>query len=347
MRTLPIAVTLALLLAAGAGVAAQHDSRAFLAATFALTNGELTKLDSGHVVARTLGTGHSREVATLGIVRMQTTPEAYIERLRDIVAFKRTENILEIGRFSDPPAVADMAALTVEASDLHELRDCRVAACGVRLSAEGIERIQREVDWRHTGAPRRAGDLLKELLVDYVAQYQRAAPPAMMVYADRETPFDLATEFAAMAEAESATWRQAPALRRHLLQPRFDQGGVTDFVYWSKERVHRRAVVSLTHVAIAATGADSPIDYVAASKQIYATHYFDASLGLTLLLRDRRATTPATYVVYLNRTRIDLFDGLLGGIARKVVAGKARTLVAEQMARLQRSMRTPAPASID
>ena len=80
---------------------------------------------------------------------------------------------------------------------------------------------------------------------------------------------------------------------------------------------------------------DSPVAYAIGSKQIYAMHYFDASLGLTLLVPDRTASSSAIYVVYLNRSRIDLFDGLLGGIARRLVAGRAKTLVAEQLRRLQ------------
>jgi hypothetical protein len=79
------------------------------------------------------------------------------------------------------------------------------------------------------------------------------------------------------------------------------------------------------------------VNYAIASKQIYAMHYFDASLGLTLLVRDPSAPFPATYVVYLNRSRIDLFDGLFGGVARRIAAGRARSLVAQQLARLQRS----------
>jgi hypothetical protein len=70
-------------------------------------------------------------------------------------------------------------------------------------------------------------------------------------------------------------------------------------------------------------------------------HYYDASLGLTLLVPDPSAESPATYVVYLNRSRIDLFDGAFGGIARKIVAGKARTLVSEQLQRLQRTLAHP------
>jgi hypothetical protein len=99
--------------------------------------------------------------------------------------------------------------------------------------------------------------------------------------------------------------------------------------------VRSRPVISITHVAIAAAVDDGPVTYAIGSKQIYAMHYFDASLGLTLLVPDRTAAAPATYVVYVNRSRIDLFDGFFGGVARKIVAGKARVVVADQLQRLQ------------
>jgi hypothetical protein len=109
-------------------------------------------------------------------------------------------------------------------------------------------------------------------------------------------------------------------------------------IYWSKELVRGRPVISITHVATAAAVDDSPVAYAVGSKQIYAMHYYDASLGLTLLVPDRTAASPVTYVVYLNRSRIDLFDGLFGGVARRLVAGRARTLVGQQLQRLQRSV---------
>jgi hypothetical protein len=109
-------------------------------------------------------------------------------------------------------------------------------------------------------------------------------------------------------------------------------------VYWSKERVHRRPVVSVTHLAIVPGEWNSPVQYSVASRQIYAMHYFDVSLGITLLIPDKAASSPATYVVYLNRSRIDLFDGLWGGIARSVVKGRARSLVAEQLERLRETL---------
>ena len=321
------------------GAATSDPARTFLMAAFHLSSGEIGRLDHGDIVSRTLDVRNGREVATLGIVRIKTSPSKYIERLADITTFKRTPDVLQIGMFSGVPQSADLASLVIDDVDLKQLRACRVADCGVRLSAEGIERVRQQIDWRAPDASSKASLLVRQMLVDYVAGYRQHGTAAAMEYADRERRLHVGREFASLIDADSITSNYTPRLRRHLLDyPDSAEEGVTDFIYWSKELVRGRPVISITHVATATAVDDSPVAYAVASKQIYAMHYYDASLGLTLLVPDR--TEAATYVVYLNRSRIDLFDGLLGGVVRRIVAGRARILVAEQLQRLQRVLAT-------
>jgi hypothetical protein len=63
------------------------------------------------------------------------------------------------------------------------------------------------------------------------------------------------------------------------------------------------------------------VSFVAASRQLYATHYFDSSLGLTILLTDA-GQARSTVLVYVNRTRVDVFGGLLGRMKRSLVASR-------------------------
>jgi hypothetical protein len=334
-----LTMLLPMALVAGLETATEDSSRAFLMSAFDLSVTEIGRLDRGEVISRTLDVKNRREVATLGIVRIDTSPSRYAERLADITTFKRTEGVLQIGLFSSVPQAADVASLTIDEAELKRLRACRVAHCDVRLPADVIERVQRDIHWDAPGASREASAFIKQQLVDYVARYREQGSAAAMEYADREPRLNVAREFAALLEADTLTSRYAPRLRRHLLEyPASSGGGMTDFVYWSKELVRGRPVISITHVATAAAVDDSPVAYAVGSKQIYAMHYFDASLGLTLLVPDRRSGASGTFVVYLNRSRIDLFDGLFGGVARRIVAGRARGLVAEQLQRLQRVM---------
>jgi hypothetical protein len=324
-------------LLAAPGSATPDPARAFLMSALNLSAAEIRRIDDGDVLSRTLDAKHRREVATLGIVRIKTAASTYVQRLSDITTFKRTADVLQIGMFSSVPQSADVASLIVDDADLKKLRGCRVEDCDLRLSAEAIQRVRQEIDWRAPDGARNASLLVRQMLVDYVARYRQSGTAATMEYADRTPRLNVGREFASLIDADPVACTYASRLRRHLLDyPLSSADKITDFIYWSRERVRGRPVISITHVATAAAIDDSPVAYAVGSKQIYAMHYYDASLGLTLLIPDRTASPPATYVVYLNRSRIDLFDGLLGGVARRIVAGRARALVAEQLQRLQR-----------
>jgi hypothetical protein len=341
---LALSMLAAILFVATPSASTADPTRAFLASAFGLSPAEIGRIDGGQVVSRTLDVENRREIATLGIVRIRTAPSTYVERLVDIETFKRTDGILQIGTFSSPPQPEDIAPLTIDNDDLKDLRECRVDACDVRLSAEGIERVRHDVDWSAAGALPKAAQLVRQLLTEYVARYRESGAAAAMQYADRAPRLNVGREFASLVEADTVTWRYAPRLRQHLLDYPASTLATPDFIYWSKELVRGRPVVSITHVAIAPGVKDAPVAYAIGSKQIYAMHYYDASLGLTLLVPDAAATAPATFVVYLNRSRVDLFDGLFGGVARRLVAGRARSLVAEQLHRLQGVLAQDSPA---
>jgi hypothetical protein len=335
VRLAPLAAIVAAISLSAA--APHHDSaRSFLSATFSLSPADIRRLDAGKVVSHTLDTSHAAEIATLGIVRIATTPQYYVEQLADIATFKRTDDVLQIGTFSDPPQTGDVAALTLDEGDVRRLQACRVDDCGVQLSAEAIQQFARTVDWRGADATPRATRVMRQLLVDYVARYRETGATALMKYTDSSPRLDVRTEFAALVDGDPVTWRHLGDLRQHLLEYPNDRLDATDVIYWSKERVYKRPVISVTHMSIMRQADDAPIRFAIASKQIYAMHYFDASLGLTLLVPDGSSSSPATYVVYLNRSRIDLFHGVFGTVARRIVSAKARSLVATQLIRLQR-----------
>jgi hypothetical protein len=338
LRTLAAALACVMAVTAPAAREPADRARELLSATFGVGQSDLARIASGRVYSRTLPVQHDREVATLGIIRIATESRKYVDLLTDIATFKKDDKILQIGTFSTAPSPGDLADLTLEDEDIRSLRDCRVGKCNVQLSADAIERFRNEVNWKSPDASRQAMTLLHKTLADYVKDYLRSGSAAAMEYADASGTLSLADEFSSMVAADTATWPRVPGLRRHLLGfPSAKADGAKDLVYWSKERVHRRPVVSVTHLAIVPGERDSPVEYAVASRQIYAMHYFDASLGITLLIPDK-AARPATYVVYLNRSRIDLFDGLWGGLARSVVKGKARSLVAEQLERLRKTL---------
>ncbi len=111
------------------------------------------------------------------------------------------------------------------------------------------------------------------------------------------------------------------------------------FLYWSKEAYGSgKPVISVTHVGIfmPAPAPDRPAVLVA-SKQLLATHYSNASLGLMMVLKG--AAGSPSYFGYLNRTELDVLGGLFGSVARIAIERRMTrqvpVLVRELRARLE------------
>jgi hypothetical protein len=332
-----VATSVLLVALATAGSASDRDlARAFLSATFGLTASDFTRIDAGEVVAKGIAPGDARDIATFGIVRVRITPAFYVERLADIVSFKKDDAVVQIGVFGRPPALRDVEALSLDEPDLRSLRECRVGHCGLQLPVETINRLRTEVDWTRSDARQRANGLIHQMLVDYVSRYQHRGHNTTMHYADRDDVINVRNEFLSLASSDAGGWGRFSVLRRHFVEyPAAATPDVRDLVYWSKEIVGRRTVASVTHLAILPCANDSPAAFTVGSKQIYGSHYFDASLGLTVLVPDPSSPSPATYVAYLNRSRVDVIGGVFGGVAKKIIASKARSTVADQLGRLR------------
>jgi hypothetical protein len=86
-------------------------------------------------------------------------------------------------------------------------------------------------------------------------------------------------------------------------------------IYWSREHYGfgLKPLINVTHTMFYKA---SPSVTVIAAKQIWASHYYDGSLGITVLAD----ANPGTYFVYLNRSRIDLLRS--AGFKRWLVASE-------------------------
>ena len=331
--TLAAVVLIATVLAAVPPAATQPaQTGAFLRSTFGFDNSDLRHLAEGRPAIRSLSTTDSREVALAGAIRVAVSPARYAEELRDIVTFKRHEVVQQIGTFGTPPRVEDVAGLTLDKDHLDDLRDCHVGDCDLQLSRSAIERL-RAIRWAAPDAAEQANRIIRQVLTEVAAGYRSSGDRALMTYDDERTPLSVADEFRAMLAEPPAILRRFPELERHVTEfPRVSDG-IDDVIYWSKEDVGPKVVISVTHLAIASLGETGPVAFAAASKQLYGSHYFDSSLGLTLLLRDDQPAS--TVLVYVNRSRVDALDGFLSGLKRAVVRSRARAAMEETLTRIR------------
>ena len=311
-----------------------EDTLEFLRTHFRFSTSELRDLASGRAPVRSLDTTDGREIAIAGTVRVPISPAEYVRQLRDIVAFKRHEAVQQIGTFSIPPRVSDMAGLTLDSDHLGDLRKCEVDDCDVQLSRAAIERLRSEVNWSRVAPAVEANRVFREILTDQVARYLQAGDTALMTYENHGEPLVVADEFRAMVDAPPALLRHFPGLQHHVASfPRGRAADAEDIIYWSKEDVGPKVIISVTHMVIAPVNDGGPVLFTAASKQLYGSHYFDSSLGLTLLLRD--SDPGSTVLVYVNRSRIDALSGFLGGLKRAIVRSRGRSAMQDTLTRIR------------
>jgi hypothetical protein len=310
--------------------AGDRRGREWLAEVFDLTAQDLADIDKGQIISRALEPSDDREVALLGVVRVAIPPDEYAARLRDVARFRTGSPVLAVGTFQDPATTADVGGLVLPPDDVEEWRHCTAEDCDLRLTRDVLARL----DGNGGGMDPTA--MMRRMLVGIVHAYRTGG--TLPVYATDDGPVSVAAEFRSVVVSEHRVLPRFAALRSHLLGRPAPQADITDLIYWSKDTIGPSQVVSVTHLAVARTAHTSPAAYVAASKQLYADHYFDASLGLTVLVDDSGGGRRGTIVAYLNRSRVDVFDGWLGSITRVVVRARARSALASYLAELQQRL---------
>jgi hypothetical protein len=313
-------------LGAGPASSISPDLRGVLSKDLKFTPVELAELERGRIVKHALDASAPGEIAVVGATRVGARKEAFVDRARKIEEFKRGPDVVEIGRFSDPPKLEDLAPLTIGREDV-DLRRCRVGACDVRLPADVIGRAQREIDWTAPNADAEAAALFKQVLFENVRAYVSGGPGRILEYDDEKRPVRPVDDFSGVLHNSPYVGALVPGLPEHLEQlPSKPLPGAEDFLYWSKEKFGLTPFITVTHVTITRAASDA---YVIASRDVYSSRYFDASLSFSIA---SDAVGPsAFYLVYVNRSRAYALKGPFAGLRRTIIERRAKGSVEENL----------------
>ena len=300
----------------------------FMRQAVGFSDAEIASVEAGEVVTKQLPAGDKAEIAAFGAVRVRADRAAFLSQVAsDVGRARKSDAVLEIGRFSRPPRLEDLAGLTLDEDSFAAVRDCKPGNCKVKLSRSAMEKVQREVDWKGADARARATLVLKEMLVDYTSAYIRGGTAEMATYADKESPIETAAEFGKILTASPYLVEYMPELHRYAEgYPTASLSGAADIFYWSKDTYAPRPTVSLFHVVV---WNDPRRDFaVIASKRIYSSHYFRAGVELLAVVA---APGGGFYLMDLYRARIDPPKGILAGAIRGKVRGGIQHAVGENL----------------
>ena len=208
MSVLLVLLLVATLLPSAARQVDTANLQAFLRTQLHLSDTELSTLNEGRPVVKNLPATMKREMTTVGGVRIRGGALArFVNQFKTLEGFRTSPFVLQIGKFSEPPQLGDLDALTLDAGDIDALRTCRVGACDVQLAAGDIRRFNTEVNWEPSTAARDATALYKTILFAHLTEYRAGGRDRLVQYHDQEAPLRLTTETIALLDATAVAAR--------------------------------------------------------------------------------------------------------------------------------------------
>ena len=315
---------------------ADGDPFAFLLPGIGIDGSERARMDAGEPIVEIVPArdGH---IALLAAIRVDVTPERFLAWSAKAERLQKGRYVPEIGRFSNPPRLADLAGMTADPRDLDDLRKCRPGRCGLKLHASEIAHIRQRLggpDWRAA-----AQAALREVTLRRAVDYLQRGDAGALPYQDTRKELAPAGAFGRVLERLPFLPVRFGCLSRYLVDfPQADDPHIVDTrLYWSKENLGVKPIISVTHYVAARFDDPRLPEALVVAKQVFATHYKDGSVTVTALA----GTDGARYLVYLHRSQLDMLDGLFGGLTRRVIERRVRSeapgVLRDLKTRLERS----------
>jgi hypothetical protein len=316
------------------------DPFAFFGPSVVVSADDRRQLDRGEPVARILP-GKDRQIAIFAAIPVNIDGDRLVAWMRQIAELKKSRHVQSIARFSDPPSIDDLTTLSLNDEDLAQIRKCRPTDCAMKLTGLEMRQLQRAADEAGAAWNVALQDAFRRLVLQRVEAYLQGGHAALRQYEDEEGRDSLEASFSRLLEQSAFLTRGLPSFAAYLNQyPQAAMPSVESFVYWSKEGVSGKPIISATHVSMVRHDNGTLPDVIVAGKEIFATHYVNASLGLTAIMR---GSDGQNYLVYLNRSEVDVLGGFFGGFVRMVMGRRLKAEASDVLRGLRNRLESGEP----
>jgi hypothetical protein len=332
-----LAATAAFLLATAArGAQTANEPRSFFKEQIGLTDEQIATVSSGKPFAKVLPSRNSSEIFVFGAVFIHAAPEAYAGLSFDMERLRNSPNYLGVGRFHDPPRLADLAGFTLESEDIASLRTCRPGKCAVQLPAQMMPELQQAVKGPRGAAV--ANELIQKMALEILQRYQREGNAVLGTYRDNSEPFDVNAEFRSLLGRSQALPVYLPDLSRYLLEyPRATLPNVESVFFWERVNFGLKPTLRLVHGLAYKSQGPRGAAQVVAVKQLYASHYLQLALDLTACVPER----DGFYLISLKGSTQQGLTGFTGSILKRIIVSRTRSAQERMLLNIKRSLEQP------
>lgn len=300
---------------------ARTDPERVLAERFQFSDSEIGQARQGQPIVKVQA--DREELVVVGAIKLTGKKERLADWLRNIEHFRTSAELGVTHLVKTPPAAVSFAGVTLDASDLAELQQCRADKCAIRLSGEALTRLQRDVAWGSPAAASQATEIVRAMLLGYTTTYLSGGDAAVAAYdgpqarrsfaddmrqliGQAKTMTDLAPEFVAYLGG-------FPASRPPTVEQQF---------YWSAMPAGSATILSVHHLMVYRPSANQ---VWIADKNVYASRYFDAGV-VAIALYDAPGGD-GYYAVAGGRMKVSELGGVAGTILRRQIQRSASDTV--------------------
>jgi len=305
-----------------------------------LNDDQIREIRAGKAVAKILDSPTADQVFVFGSVYVNSSPERYLKFASDIDALRKLPSYLALRKFSDPPQLSDLTGFTMDAEDFKQLKNCKPGHCEVQLPAEAMEEFQRSVNWGAPDADGQANRAAQQMALQALLNYEQGGNIALGTYRDKNHPAVVADTFASLLSRSKALPVYLPELRQYLLNyPKADASDIHSEFYWEKVNFGLKPTLRMVQAVIYQGKSPQEPAYAVAVKQLYASHYFESALDLTVCVKDaQHPDHPGFYLITLKGSQQAGLTGLKGGIVRKVAVDKTRSSLEKALVSIKQKL---------
>jgi hypothetical protein len=336
---------LSLLLTAGTGLGTNEpavEPYTFFHEYVGLSDDQIQGIRNGKAVAKVLQSRIPDEVFVFGSVYVQSTPERYLKLASDVEALRKLPGYLAIRKFSDPPQLSDLEGFTLEEQDVQQLKDCKPGHCELQLPTEAIEAFQQSVKWSAPDQTDQVNRVARQMALECLLRYLQGGNSALGSYRDKSHPTEIAETFQSLLSWSKALPVYLPEVQSYLLDyPKVKSGNFESEFHWEKINFGLKPTLRIVQTIVyRGTRPTGPV-FAVAQKQLYASHYFESALDLTVCVKDSSHPEQAGfYLITLKGSQQAGLTGFKGGILRRVAVDKTRSSLERALASIKQKLET-------
>jgi hypothetical protein len=303
---------------------------------------QIAAIRNGKAIAKIVESRTPDEVFVFGSVYVRSTPEEYLKLASDIVELRKLPNYLAIRKFSDPPVLSDLEGFTLEPEDIKQLKNCEPGHCEVQLPTEAMDEFNQSVNWSAPDSANQVNRLGQNMALEALQRYIHGGNTALGIYRDKRHPAEVAETFRSLLSQAKALPVYLPELERYLLDyPETESENVQSEFYWEKVNFGLKPTLRIVQAIVYRGTTSTEPAYAIAVKQLYASHYFETALDLTVCVRDQdNPERPSFYLITLKGSQQAGLTGLKGSIVRKVAVDRTRSSLERALGAIRQRLET-------